>query len=160
MRYFCLYSWVDPSVNFSYKKLSLFCLRRLQLEKTKNQKEKLESLCRSLQAERKQNSASSDNKSDFVLVRKIYWTWCFASPNIAFMTSMPRNSATLYINYTCRYNDLNIWILLALQAESKQNSTGSNIDEPVPVWMTTLSSMLFYSAFCLWCHLVSRISQK
>ncbi|CAL1387116.1 unnamed protein product [Linum trigynum] len=31
-----------------------------QLEKTKNQKEKLESLCRSLQAERKQNSAAAD----------------------------------------------------------------------------------------------------
>lgn len=34
-----------------------------QLEKTKNQKEKLESLCRSLQAERKQNSTGS-NSSD------------------------------------------------------------------------------------------------
>ncbi|KAL5569271.1 hypothetical protein UlMin_025846, partial [Ulmus minor] len=34
---------------------------RKQLEKTKNQKEKLESLCRSLQAERKQNSAGSNN---------------------------------------------------------------------------------------------------
>ncbi|KAM1125835.1 hypothetical protein FF1_041097 [Malus domestica] len=32
-----------------------------QLEKTKNQKEKLESLCRSLQAERKQNSTGSNN---------------------------------------------------------------------------------------------------
>lgn len=32
-----------------------------QLEKTKNQKEKLESLCRSLQAERKQNSIDSNN---------------------------------------------------------------------------------------------------
>ncbi|XP_034204203.1 alpha-taxilin isoform X4 [Prunus dulcis] len=32
-----------------------------QLEKTKNQKEKLESLCRSLQAERKQNSIGSNN---------------------------------------------------------------------------------------------------
>ncbi|KAJ0704975.1 putative transcription factor bZIP family [Helianthus annuus] len=32
-----------------------------QLEKTKNQKEKLESLCRSLQAERKQNSSSQNN---------------------------------------------------------------------------------------------------
>ncbi|KAL6123844.1 hypothetical protein ACLB2K_076361 [Fragaria x ananassa] len=36
-----------------------------QLEKTKNQKEKLESLCRSLQAERKQNSTES-NSSDAV----------------------------------------------------------------------------------------------
>lgn len=32
-----------------------------QLEKTKNQKEKLESLCRSLQAERKRNSIDSNN---------------------------------------------------------------------------------------------------
>lgn len=32
-----------------------------QLEKTKNQKEKLESLCRSLQAERKQSSIDSNN---------------------------------------------------------------------------------------------------
>ncbi|GKU91750.1 hypothetical protein SLEP1_g5575 [Rubroshorea leprosula] len=38
-----------------------------QLEKTKNQKEKLESLCRSLQAERKQNSVGS-NSSDSVAV--------------------------------------------------------------------------------------------
>ncbi|KAK9265750.1 hypothetical protein L1049_011479 [Liquidambar formosana] len=38
-----------------------------QLEKTKNQKEKLESLCRSLQAERKQNSAGS-NCSDSIPV--------------------------------------------------------------------------------------------
>ncbi|KAF5770784.1 putative transcription factor bZIP family [Helianthus annuus] len=34
-----------------------------QLEKTKNQKEKLESLCRSLQAERKQNSSSQNTDS-------------------------------------------------------------------------------------------------
>ncbi|KAI3498056.1 hypothetical protein L1887_33772 [Cichorium endivia] len=32
-----------------------------QLEKTKNKKEKLESLCRSLQAERKQNSSGQSN---------------------------------------------------------------------------------------------------
>ncbi|EXB80109.1 hypothetical protein L484_013436 [Morus notabilis] len=38
-----------------------------QLEKTKKQKEKLESLCRSLQAERKQNSIGSNN-SDSALV--------------------------------------------------------------------------------------------
>ncbi|GLT70100.1 hypothetical protein SLA2020_421990 [Shorea laevis] len=38
-----------------------------QLEKTKNQKEKLESLCRSLEAERKQNSVGS-NSSDSVVV--------------------------------------------------------------------------------------------
>ncbi|XP_057425454.1 uncharacterized protein LOC130718844 isoform X2 [Lotus japonicus] len=34
-----------------------------QLEKTKNQKEKLESLCRSLQAERKQNSSENKNNN-------------------------------------------------------------------------------------------------
>lgn len=37
-----------------------------QLEKTKNQKEKLESLCRSPQAERKTNSVGSNNSSDSV----------------------------------------------------------------------------------------------
>lgn len=37
-----------------------------QLEKTKNQKEKLESLCRSLQAERKQ---SSSNQAEAVLLQ-------------------------------------------------------------------------------------------
>lgn len=41
-----------------------------QLEKTKNQKEKLESLCRSLQAERKQNPAGQSN-ADSVPV----WIW-------------------------------------------------------------------------------------
>ncbi|KAF5798932.1 putative Taxilin family [Helianthus annuus] len=39
-----------------------------QLEKTKNQKEKLESLCRSLQAERKQNPAGQSNNADSVPV--------------------------------------------------------------------------------------------
>lgn len=38
-----------------------------QLEKTRNQKEKLESLCRSLQAERKANSVKA-NSSDSVQV--------------------------------------------------------------------------------------------
>ncbi|KAM6582679.1 hypothetical protein CsatB_009681 [Cannabis sativa] len=40
------------------------------LEKTKNQKEKLESLCRSLQAERKQNSVGSLNSDDVQAERK------------------------------------------------------------------------------------------
>lgn len=35
-----------------------------QLEKTRNQKEKLESLCRSLQAERKTNTVAVSNTSD------------------------------------------------------------------------------------------------
>ncbi|CAL5343426.1 unnamed protein product [Camellia sinensis] len=39
-----------------------------QLEKTKNQKEKLESLCRSLQAERKQNSTGGGSNTDSVAV--------------------------------------------------------------------------------------------
>ncbi|PON63046.1 Taxilin family [Trema orientale] len=41
-----------------------------QLEKTKNQKEKLESLCRSLQAERKQNSIGSSNSDSVPAERK------------------------------------------------------------------------------------------
>ncbi|KAJ9129256.1 hypothetical protein P3X46_033953 [Hevea brasiliensis] len=43
---------------------------KMQLEKTKNQKEKLESLCRSLQAERKQNS-NGGNAHDAVQPSKI-----------------------------------------------------------------------------------------
>jgi hypothetical protein len=35
-----------------------------QLEKTKNQKEKLESLCRSLQAERKQSLSENKNNNN------------------------------------------------------------------------------------------------
>ncbi|XP_062092841.1 uncharacterized protein LOC133798526 isoform X4 [Humulus lupulus] len=54
-----------------------------QLEKTKNQKEKLESLCRSLQAERKQNSVGSFN-SDYVQVeRKEDFTGSNSSESVA-----------------------------------------------------------------------------
>ncbi|KAK8671642.1 hypothetical protein V6N13_038232 [Hibiscus sabdariffa] len=43
-------------------------LLKKQLEKTKNQKEKLESLCRSLQAERKQSSSGGNNSLDSMAV--------------------------------------------------------------------------------------------
>ncbi|KAG5557416.1 hypothetical protein RHGRI_007605 [Rhododendron griersonianum] len=39
-----------------------------QLEKTKNQKEKLESLCRSLQAERKQNPIGGNNSDSMAVL--------------------------------------------------------------------------------------------
>lgn len=41
-----------------------------QLEKTKNQKEKLESLCRSLQAERKQGSTNGSNQAEPVPIQE------------------------------------------------------------------------------------------
>lgn len=71
--------WAISYVLLSNNFIVLFVQRqqlKKQLEKTKNQKAKLESLCRSLQAERKQNSTSSNNNSDSVLVRKICCVFC------------------------------------------------------------------------------------
>lgn len=51
-------------------------LLKKQLEKTRNQKDKLESLCRSLQAERKTSSVAS-NSSDTVVWTQLFGVECY-----------------------------------------------------------------------------------
>ncbi|CAK9152236.1 unnamed protein product [Ilex paraguariensis] len=75
-----------------------------QLEKTKNQKEKLESLCRSLQGERKQNSAgtsSSDSALDFCEV----WGTPFS------FSSMLRASPVAFLELSRGFTEDHVFIV-------------------------------------------------